>query len=155
MRAFTLLLSGLVSCSAAVGGSGDGAWRAVGRIAFEVYEAPVCGDAGPSPLGRCSRETYTGGLEGDGDTAVQSMEPVPPDGVFTITENELLRLGDGTLTTRINAVYNQKSPEREVISFHTITAGTGRYAGAAGYIRPWGHASSGDFEYAALIRLTE
>jgi hypothetical protein len=156
MRAFTLVLSGLLGCFAtAGGGSDDGTWRPAGRIEFEVYEAPVCGDAGASPLGSCSRERYTGGLEGSGDTAVQSMEPVPPAGVFSITENELLRLADGTLTTRVNAVFNSKSPEREVISFHTITGGTGRYAGASGYIRLWGHAGRDDYEYAALIRLAD
>jgi hypothetical protein len=65
------------------------------------------------------------------------MEPVEPGGVVTITEKEVLHLADGALTARINAVLHEKSPDREV-SFHTITGGSGRYAGASGHIRLWG-----------------
>jgi len=39
VRAFTLLLSGLLGCSASAGGeSDDRTWRPTGRIEFEVYE---------------------------------------------------------------------------------------------------------------------
>lgn len=151
---FALLVSCGLGCTTASPSNDHGAWRPTGRIEFEVYRAAICEDAGPSPIERCSRETYSGGLSGRGATAVQSMEPVEPDGVVTITENEVLHLADGTLTTRINAVFHSNSPDREVISFHTIVAGTGRYEGASGHIRLWGNArEDGEYHYEAVIRL--
>jgi hypothetical protein len=74
-----------------------------------VYDAAVCGDAGPSPAGRCSRATYTGGLNGSGDTAIQRFEPVAPDGMFYVTENEVLRLPDGEIRSGVNAVFHNTS----------------------------------------------
>jgi hypothetical protein len=144
----------LLSCasttrSVAVDG---GVIRASGSVRFEVYGGSVCGDAGPSPAGRCSRATYTGGLKGSGDTAIQRFEAVTPDGVFFVTENEVLRLPDGELRSGVNAVFHSNSPDREVASLHTITGGTGRYSGASGYIRLW-RAEGELFEYVTVIRL--
>jgi len=147
-------LPGLSSCSATTGSvaiDGD-LVRASGSVRFEVYDAAVCGDAGPSPAGRCSRATYTGGLGGSGDTSIQRFEPVAPDGMFFVTENEVLRLPDGEIRSGVNAVFHSKSPDREVVSLHTITGGTGRYSGASGHIRLW-RADGELFEYVALIRL--
>lgn len=154
----TLLLGSLtLACSTTGVPSSAGTWRAEGRIVFEVYQAPVCGAAGPSAIGSCSRETYTGALQGHGDTAVQSMSPVEPDGVVSITENEVIHLADGEITAKINAVYHAESPDHEFISMHTIVGGSGRYAGASGYIRLWGHggADPAADRYLAVIRLAE
>jgi hypothetical protein len=149
-----LVLASLLSCSATTGGvpvNGD-VIRTSGSIRFEVYDGAVCGDAGPSPVGRCSRATYTGGLDGKGDTAIQRFEPLAPDGMFFVAETEVLRLPDGDLRTLVNAVFHSKSPDAEVVSLHTVTGGTGRYAGASGHIRLW-RAAGELFEYVAVIRL--
>jgi hypothetical protein len=149
-----VVLASLLACSTTTGTvpGNDDVIRASGSIRFEVYDGAVCGDAGPSPVGRCSRATYTGGLNGNGDTAIQRLEAVAPDGMFFVTENEVLRLSDGELRSSVNAVFHSKSPDREVASLHAVTGGTGRYAGASGYIRLW--RSDGDaFEYVAVIRL--
>ena len=130
---FALLIA--AACGGTAVGSSDGPLLVEGSIAFEVYESPVCGDAGPSPLGRCSRETYTGGLQGRGDTAVHSMTPVEPEGLVSITENEVLHLQGGDLHARVNAVYHGTSPDGEFSSMHTIVGGTGRYAGATGFLQ--------------------
>ena len=150
-----LTASSILACSTSGGTSSDGSVRVEGHIAFEVYEAPVCGDAGSSALGRCSRETYTGSIEGDGDTAVTSMNPVEPDGVVSITENEVIHLPDGDITSKINAVYHAESPDRPFISMHTITGGNGKYAQASGYIRLWGQGGADGADYLAVIRLAE
>jgi hypothetical protein len=144
----------LLSCSAHTGlASLDGSVvRTSGSIRFEVYEGAMCGDAGPSPVGRCSHENYTGGLSGSGDTAIQRLEPVAPDGMFFVTENEVLRLPDGELRSLVNAVFHSKSPDLEVASLHTITGGTGRYADASGHIQLW-RADGELFEYVAVVRL--
>jgi hypothetical protein len=123
-----------------------------GDLRFDLYQASRCEVVGPSPVGSCSRGHYSGGLEGTGYYAVQSMQPTTPDGVLFITENEVLRLADGELYGRVNAAYHSKSPDGEVSSLHTITGGTGRYAGASGYIRLW-RAHGERFEYAAVIHL--
>jgi hypothetical protein len=126
--------------------------RTSGSIRFEVYEGAVCGDAGSSPVGRCSRATYTGGLRGVGHTAIQRLEAVAPDGMFFVTENEVLGLTDGQLRSLVNAVFHSKSPDGEVASLHTITGGTGRYAGASGHIQLW-RAHGERFDYVAVVRL--
>jgi hypothetical protein len=144
----------LVSCASttrSVVNDGD-VIRVSGSVRFEVYDAAVCGDAGPSPAGRCSRATYTGGLNGSGDTAIQRFEALTPDGMFFVTENEVLRLPDGDLRSGVNAVFHNNSPDREVASLHTITGGTGRYSGASGHIR-LSRADGELFEYVAVIRL--
>jgi len=47
-----------------------------------------------------------------------------------------------------------QSADREVASLHTITGGTGRYAGASGYIRLWN--GEGELlEYEAVIHLAD
>ena len=89
----------------------------------------------PEPLGRCSREAYTGDLRGSGDTAFVSMTPVDPPGLTVIAENEVLHLADGELHARVNAVFNAAAKYPEFSSMHTITGGTGRYAGASGFIQ--------------------
>ena len=85
-----LLLAVAARCAGTAGGSSGASLRVAGQIAFETYRSPVCGDAGPSPLGRCSRESCTGDMRGRGDTAIQSMTPIEPAGLLVITENEVL-----------------------------------------------------------------
>ena len=148
-----VLVGSLLACSTTMGTSADDSIiRTEGRIHFDVYEGAVCGDAGPSPVGRCSRAIYTGGLDGKGDTAIQRMEPLLPEGMFFVSETEVLRLADGELHSRVNAVFNSKSPERELASLHTILDGTGRYAGASGHIRLW-RTNEEVIEYVAVIHL--
>lgn len=154
-RSVAVLVAGsLLSCSSATGGmwvNGD-VIRTSGSIRFEVYKGALCGDAGPSPVGQCSRETYSGGLRGSGDTAVQRLEAVPPAGMFFVTETEVLRLRDGELHSLVNAVFHSASADLEVASLHSVTGGTGRYAGASGHIRLW--REDGElFKYVAVIRL--
>jgi len=93
-----------------------------------------------------------GGLDGNGDTAIQRLEALAPDGMFFVSEVEVLRLPDGELRSLVNAVFHSKSPDLEVVSLHTITGGTGRYAAASGHIRLW-RAAGELFEYVAVIRL--
>jgi hypothetical protein len=145
---------GSLGCSAMSGtvAGEDGILRASGNIRFEIYQDSVCGRAGPSPVGRCSRSSYTGGLHGDGDTAIQRLEPLTPDGMYFVSENEVLRLPDGELRSAVNAVFHDTSHDREVASLHTVTGGTGRYAGASGHIRLW-RADGEVFAYVATIRL--
>ena len=75
-----------------------------------------------------------------------------------VSENEVLRLADGDIQGRVNAVFHNQSSDREVASLHTITGGTGRYAGASGYIRLW--RADGDppgeiMQYEAVIHLAD
>ena len=72
--------------------------------------------------------------------------------MFFVAETEVLRLPDGELRSLVNAVFHSTSPDLEVVSLHTVTGGTGRYAGASGHIRLW-RAAGELFEYVAVIRL--
>jgi len=81
------------------------------------------------------------------------MDPIEPDGLAYITENEVLRLADGELTAKVDAVF--QAPDREYVSLHTIIAGTGRYAGATGNIQLRGDGSEIVVEYVAVIRLAK
>jgi hypothetical protein len=145
----------LLSCSSlASGARQDATIEASGEIRFEIYQAATCEGAGPSPVASCSRGHYSGGLEGTGYYAVQSFAPSTPDGMTFITEKEVLRLADGDLYGLVNAVFDSRSADGEVASIHSITGGTGRYAGASGFIRLW-RASGERFEYVAVIRLAQ
>ena len=151
-----LLLASLsLACSTSGGSSSDDSVRVGGHVVLEAYEAPVCGDAGVSLLGRCSSETFTGTIEGDGDVAVTSNDPVEPEGVVSITEDEVIHLRDGDITAKVNAVYQAESPDRAFVSLHTITGGNGRYAQASGYIRVWGSAAAEQADYIAAIHLAK
>ena len=144
-----------LACSTSGSAAGDDSVRVDGHVALELYEGPLCGDAGISMLGRCSRETYTGSIEGDADVAVTSMNPLEPDGVVAIAENEVIHLSDGDITATVNAVYHSESPDRPFVSMHTITGGKGRYAQASGYIHVWGSAGAELADYLAVIRLAK
>jgi len=123
-----------------------------GRIHFEVYGGPACA----SPVGVCSRETYSGGIEGTGETVVQRFTPSDPSQVVFIQEDEVLHLDGGDLTSKISAAYDSSSPQLPVSSLHLITGGTGRYAGASGYVQLWGNTVDGssDADYVAVILAT-
>jgi hypothetical protein len=143
------------ACSTSGGGASDDSVRVQGHVSLDVYEGPICGDAGVSMLGRCSRETYTGSIEGDGDVAVTSMNPLEPDGVVAIAENEVIHLSDGDVTATVNAVYHAESSDHPFVSMHTITGGNGKYAQASGYIHVWGSAGAELADYLAVIRLAK
>ena len=142
-----------LACSTSGGAANGDSLRVEGHVALEAYEGPLCGDAGVSLLGRCSRETYTGSIEGDADVAVTSMNPLEPDGVVSIAENEVIHLSDGDITAKVNAVYHSESPDHPFVSMHTVTGGNGRYAQASGYIHVWGSADAELADYLAVIRL--
>jgi hypothetical protein len=142
----------LVACATpATPPRGSDTIRATREIRCDVYEAPHCDEVGPSPLGRCSRGHDSGGIQGTGYYAIQRWEPTSPDGVVLIAENELLRLADGQLYGRVHAIFPGKSPDREVVRVHTITGGSGRYAGASGFIRPWNVVDADRFQHDAVI----
>ncbi|HXK24243.1 MAG TPA: hypothetical protein VMS55_16355 [Myxococcota bacterium] len=126
----------------------------LGRVRFEIYQAASCEVVGPSPIGSCSRGRYSGDLEGTGYYATQKWEPLTPEGMVYVSENEVLRLAAGDLHGRVNAVFHNQSRDREVASLHTIIGGTGRYAGASGYIRLW-RVGGELFEYEAVIHLAD
>lgn len=121
-----------------------------GRVRFEVFGGPGCS----SPVGICSRETYSGGLSGLGETVVQEFIPSDPSHVHFIQEDEVLHLEGGDLVAKISAAYDSASPGKQVSSLHVVTGGTGRHAGASGYIHLWGNSlgDAADHEYVASIR---
>jgi hypothetical protein len=151
------LLSALAlgACSTAAGPARhDDTIHAAGEIRFEIYQAANCEVVGPSPIGSCARGRYSGGFVGTGYYAIQKWEPLTPEGMVFVSENEVLRLADGELHGRVNAVFHNQSADREIASLHTITGGTGRYAGASGYIRLWN--GTGELvEYEAVIHLAD
>jgi hypothetical protein len=128
-------------------------WRVAGKIDFEVYNAPICGGAGPSPSSQCSRAHYTGSIQALGETAVQRFAPMDDvSGLVFITENEVIHFPDGDLKTRVNAVFHAKSSDAEFVSMHTVVGGTGRYEGATGHLQLKGHGAK-DTDYEGVIRL--
>jgi hypothetical protein len=149
----------LVACSTTtVRAREGGTIRAAGEIRFEIYQAADCEVVGASPIGSCSRGRYSGGLVGTGYYAIQRWEPLTPEGMVFVSENEVLRLEDGEIHGRVNAVFHNQSSDREVVSLHTVTGGTGRYTGASGYIRLWradGAPASEIMQYEAVIHLAD
>ena len=114
--------------------------RVSGHVHFDAIErGPSC----PSPVGNCWRETYTGGVEGVGKTAVQHYTPSDPPNVLFINEDEIIHTNDGDITAKISAAYDSTAPEKQFASLHVITGGTGRYAGASGYLQVTGVATNG------------
>ena len=128
-------------------------WRVAGKIDFEVYNAPICGGAGPSPTSQCSRAHYSGSIQALGETAVQRFAPMDDvSGLVFITENEVIHFADGDLKTRVNAVFHAKSADAEFVSMHTVVGGSGRYEGASGHLQLKGHGGK-DTDYEGVIRL--
>jgi len=86
---------------------------------------------------------------------VQRLTPSDPSHVVFVQEDEVLHLDGGDITSKISAAYDSASPQLEVSSLHVITGGTGRYAGASGYIHLWGDTLAGNSEadYVAVIRV--
>lgn len=128
---------------------------AVGDCAFPVLtQGPgTCGAAGSTVMG-CSEETWSSGFlaSARGDTAIQAFIPADPAYVLHIHENEVITFPDGsTLTGKVNASLNAGSPTGEYASLHTITGGTGRYAGATGYLQYSGTANPAACKYFATV----
>ena len=126
--------------------------RVTGHIHFDAIErGPSC----PSPVGNCWRETYTGGIEGVGKTAVQRYTPSDPPNVLFINEDEIIHTNDGDITAKISAAYDSTSPDKQFASLHVITGGTGRYVGASGWLQLTGVATNGalnaEADYAGMI----
>ena len=126
--------------------------RVSGHIHFDVIDrGPSC----PSPVASCWRATYTGGIEGVGKTVVQRYLPSDPENVHFIQEDEVIHTNDGDITAKVSAAYDSTSPEKYFASLHVITGGTGKYAGASGWLQLTGVATnagrSAEADYVGVI----
>ena len=85
---------------------------------------------------------------------MQKFSPSDPSYVHFVHEVEVIHLDGGDLIAEISAAYDSASQAKEVSSLHVVTGGTGRCAGASGYIHLWGSSLVGadDHEYVAMIR---
>jgi hypothetical protein len=72
-----------------------------------------------------------------------------------IQEDEVIHTNDGDITAKISAAYDSTSPEKHFASLHVITGGTGRYAGASGWLQLTGAATnagqSAEADYVGVI----
>jgi hypothetical protein len=141
-----VLAAGVIACALAAGlAGGAGATPRslpmIGTFDTPTFSGPSC----PSPVGLCFAGQFRGTLAGPGDGSVNSLTPTAQAGVL---------LGDGIAVIHDHrgdvvcgheqVIVSVSQPGDGEYSFVCeITSGTGRYAGATGYLYGTGHAPPG------------
>jgi hypothetical protein len=100
------------------------------------FFAPSC----TSVTGICSSFSATGIINGDGVVFIDT----PPDANGISQAHTVIHTNKGDLTCSEFAIFNLTRGDHPFVDLCMITGGTGRYAGASGYIQ-----ENGTFDFAA------
>lgn len=103
-----------------------------GHVSDEVVAGPDC----QSPVGFCTSGEVTGGIQGHLDFTITSLTPVGPDGVLAFTAVSTISTSEGDLHCVDSGSFNTApGSDGEGVHLCVLTGGTGRYAGASGYLQ--------------------
>jgi hypothetical protein len=133
-------LAALGTLAAGPAGAGPGAKQVQGHMEVELSNSNTCG----SPLGLCMTGTFYGALHGPLELAAVAVAPTADPNVSVINSTSVLHTKDGDIFFSNSAVWDS-SPGGDGIesSIDRITGGTGKYAGASGYVQTIGTAVPG------------
>lgn len=90
-----------------------------------------------APTGQCFEGTFHGPLHGPVDGSLTSITPTQQPGVVLIDVSSTIHTPRGDITTAHQQIVSNTSPSGhgEFSVLAEITSGTGRYAGATGYLQ--------------------
>ena len=131
--------------------------RAVrGFIDSELLSGPEC----TSPVGLCTRGTFTGDIRGTFVFTATSLTPsadTPATGIVHYTGDIVIQTRRGRIFIKDAGAFNSLPDSTgDVGAVSTITGGTGRYAGSSGRIRIAGTFTpqdGGHSEYSGEVEL--
>ena len=114
----------------------------------------IIGPACTSPAGRCFVATFKGTLQGSAEFVANSVTPTSQPGMMLINGNFLIHDNHGDLACIEDSLLNT-APESngEFVFLCEITGGTGKWAGASGYLQATGRleATEGTAHYIGEI----
>jgi hypothetical protein len=132
----------------------SGALKVKGTFETQTFTGPSCA----APTGQCFEGTFRGSVRGPVEGSLTSVTPTQQPGVVLIDVTSTIHTSPGDLTSDHQQVVSNTSPsgsgEFSVLS--EISSGTGRYAGASGYLQgvgtmsPSGHSTG---TYSGEIKL--
>ncbi|MGI8808033.1 MAG: hypothetical protein ACR2KK_09375 [Acidimicrobiales bacterium] len=103
-----------------------------GRVFAELSSGPSCA----SPVGLCAVGEMIGGIQGSIVLTVQSIMPSGTPGLTYVESTSVIHTKSGDLFLASSAVGNMTGTgDGEFVSLDRITGGTGKYAGASGYLQ--------------------
>jgi hypothetical protein len=103
-----------------------------GHFDTQLANTPGCA----SPVGLCAVGEMSGALSGTLELTVQSITPSADPDVAFVSSTSVLHTKDGDIYFRDSATANMSpTGEGEFSSLDRIVGGTGKYAGASGYMR--------------------
>jgi hypothetical protein len=123
----------------------SGALKVKGTFETQTFTGSKCA----APTGQCFAGTFRGSVRGPVDGSLTSVTPTQQPGVVLIDVSSTIHTPRGDLTSGHQQIVSNTSPtgsgEFSVLS--EISSGTGRYAGATGYLQgvgtmsPSGHST--------------
>ncbi len=117
-------------------GAGSKAPPVHGSIKSQSIIGPAC----TSPVGRCFVATFKGTLQGSAEFVGNSMTPTSQPGMMLINGNFLIRDKHGDVTCIEDSLLNTApGSDGEFVFLCEITGGTGKWAGASGYLQATGN----------------
>jgi hypothetical protein len=134
----------------------SGAMKVKGTFDTQTFTGPRCA----APTGQCFEGTFRGSFRGPVDGSLTSVTPTQQPGVVLIDVSSTIHTPRGDLISDHQQIVSDTSPsgrgEFSVLS--EISGGTGRYAGATGYLQgvgtmsPSGHSTGA---YVGEIKLRD
>jgi hypothetical protein len=130
-----------IGATAAVGGAGvashatahPGTLKVKGTFESQSFTGPTC----TAPTGQCFKGTFHGSLRGTTEGSLLSLTPTQQPDVVLIDVSSTIHTPHGDLTSSHQQIVSNASPSSsgEFSVLSEITGGTGRYAGATGYLQ--------------------
>jgi hypothetical protein len=146
-----------VAVAAAAGGvtfaspaaAGSGTLKVKGKLTNQSFAGPDCA----SPVALCFKGAFSGSLKGPDAGVVQSLTPTSDPDVVVGEADLKIQDKQGDLNCLEVFVLNVSPTGDGHLAWNCeITGGTGRYAGASGYLHGIGHASPTTGETTATYR---
>ena len=124
----------------------SGCFKVSGRYSEHAVSGPEC----RSPVGLCIAGTYRGDISGSFSGSANAVTPTadtPTTSVLTFTSDSTItgavKGKRGTLIVKNAGVFTTKS-DGSIVDLQTIVGGTGKLAGAQGFVRASGTFSAAD-----------
>jgi hypothetical protein len=135
---FVVALLGALGALVSPATAGPDTMRAKGTLLTHLVTGAECA----SPSGLCFSGEVHGALTGTLDSLISSLTPTPQPGVQLVDAVVTIKTNRGDLTFAHELVLFNTEPEAkgEFAWQMQITSGTGRYAGATGYLQGVGNA---------------
>jgi hypothetical protein len=121
-------------------GAGPQSLQAQGSITSQTITGPAC----KSPVGRCFVATFEGTLQGSAEFVANSVKQTSQPGMILINGNFVIHDKPGDITCNEDSLLNTAPGsdgelDGEFVFLCEITGGTGKWAGASGYLQATGN----------------